>query len=70
MDCHQRTENMLHDQVLDENLNDMPVRRVCDNLTKPERASLLTIQCRIAQNETVIKPGDKDSATVVMSFDD
>ena len=57
-------------QVLDENLNNMPVQRVRDNLTKSERTALRTLQRRIAQNEVVIKPADKGSATVVMSFDD
>ena len=57
-------------QALDESLINMPVRRVRDNLTKSERTALRTLQRRIAQNEIVIKPADKGSATVVMSFDD
>ena len=45
-------------------------RRIKDNLTREERATLKSLRCRVLAGEIVIKPADKGSATVVMSQED
>ena len=45
-------------------------KKLWDNLTQPERAALKSLRNRIAKKEIIIKPADKGSATVVLSFRD
>ena len=46
------------------------IRKVRDNLTTCKRKALRSLQRKIIENEFVIKPADKGSVTVVMSFKD
>ena len=56
-------------QAVDDNSKNWSNRKGRDNLIRSERKALHSLRKRIAENEIVIKPADKGSATVVMSFE-
>ena len=57
-------------RAVDESVHTTSIKRVHDNLTRSERKALQSLKQRIAENEIEIKPSDKGSATVVMSYND
>ena len=56
-------------QAVDDNSKNWSNRKGRDNLTRSERKALHSLRKRITEKDIVIKPADKGSATVVMSFE-